>query len=331
MVYNSMLTINMSFLWIMRFVGLVAATDLFAKFLTGALWYKDKAGSMDDVANANTGLMKRRKFTVQSNVVDMYGKVHADSFSQPKYLLDGVSLKLRFVRSLDKFSIKSSSNEKVVIKSMSLFMRKFHISPAFYLARIKALGKRNALYHITRTEVKVNSVAPGSLSANVDNLFLGQLPKRIVLGCVATSAFNDTNNNNPFNFKHYSLNFLALYVYGQQIPVKAFKLNFSEKHTLREYMSLFNGTGQFFKDKGNQISQEKLNDGFTLYALDLTPDLNEGTHLNPVKRGSIRVEMLADALPETMNIVCFGDCFNTIEISKNRQVVFDYNAWCVFA
>jgi len=103
----------------------------------------------------------------------------------------------------------------------------------------------------------VNSVATGSLSANVDNLFLGQLPKRFVLGCVATSAFNGTNNKNPFNFKHYSLNFLALYVDGQQIPAKAFKLNFLEKHTLREYMSLFNGTGQLFKEKRNQISREK--------------------------------------------------------------------------
>jgi len=27
-------------------------------FSMGALWYKDKSGSMDDVANANTGLVK---------------------------------------------------------------------------------------------------------------------------------------------------------------------------------------------------------------------------------------------------------------------------------
>jgi len=200
---------------------------------------------------------------------------------------------------------------------MSLFIRKVHIS----LAHIKALDKENALYHITRTEVEVNSVATGSLSANVDNLFLGQLPKRIVLGCVATSAFNGTNNKNPFIFKHYSLNFLALYVDGQQIPAKAFKPNFSEKHTLREYMSLFIGTGQFFKDEGNQISREEFNDSFTVYALDLTPDLNEGTPLNPVMQGSIWLEMhFADALPETMNILFIGEYFNTIEISKTDKL-----------
>jgi len=298
-------------------------------FLTGALWYKDKTGSMDDVANANTGLVKRRSFTSASKVVDMYGKVHADIFAQPKYLLDGVSLKLRFVRSPDNFCVMSAADGdfKVVIKSMSLFIRKVHISPAVRLAHIKALEKGNALYPITRTEVKVFSVATGSLSANIDNLFLGQLPKRIVLGCVATSGFNGTKNKNPFNFKHYGLNFLALYVDGQQIPAKAFKPNFETKQSLREYISLFTGTGQFFKDEGNDISREEFNDGFTLYALDLSPDLNEGTHTNPIKRGSMRLEMhFADALTETVNIVCFGEYFNTIEISKNRQVVFDYNA-----
>jgi len=79
-------------------------------FLKGALWYKDKAGSMDDVANAKTGPVKRRKFTAQSNMVDTYGKVHADIFAQSKYLLDGVSLKLRFVRSPKKFCTTSSSD-----------------------------------------------------------------------------------------------------------------------------------------------------------------------------------------------------------------------------
>jgi len=32
-------------------------------FLTGALWYKDKAGSMDNVANANTGLVKTQIYS----------------------------------------------------------------------------------------------------------------------------------------------------------------------------------------------------------------------------------------------------------------------------
>jgi len=96
-------------------------------------------------------------------------------------------------------------------------------------------------------------------------------------------------------------------------------------------MSLFIGTGQFFKDEGNRIFRENCNSGFTFNVLDLTPDLNEDSHLNPVKCGSIRLEILfADVLPETLNIIFFGEYFNTIDITKKRQVVFDYNALNVF-
>ena len=110
----------------------------------------------------------------------------------------------------------------------------YHISPSVQLAHIKALEKGNARHHGSRTEVKVISVARGGFPTNVDNLFLlGQLIKRIVLGCVATSAFNGTNNKNPFNFKHYSLNFLALCMDSQQVPARALKPNFSEKHPVR--------------------------------------------------------------------------------------------------
>jgi len=57
----------------------------------------------------------------------MYGKVHAKIFSQAKHLLHGVFIKLRFVRNPDKFCIMCANDAKVVLKSMSLFIRKVHI------------------------------------------------------------------------------------------------------------------------------------------------------------------------------------------------------------
>jgi len=107
------------------------------------------------------------------------------------------------------------------------------------------------------------SVSSGSLSANVDYLFLGPLPKRIVLGCVGTNASNSTKSKGLFNFKHYSLDFLALNMNGQQNPAKAFKHNFCKKHNLQEYISLPTETRQFFKDEGNQISRDEFNFQFT--------------------------------------------------------------------
>jgi hypothetical protein len=41
-------------------------------------------------------------------------------------------------------------------------------------------------------------------------MFLGQLPKRLVIACVDSDALNGAIGKNPFDFKHYKINFVAL-------------------------------------------------------------------------------------------------------------------------
>jgi hypothetical protein len=59
-----------------------------------------------------------------------------------------------------------------------------------------------------------------------DNMFLGQLPKRLVIACVDSDALNGAIGNNPFDFKHYKINFVALNVDGRQIPTKPLQPDF---------------------------------------------------------------------------------------------------------
>ena len=71
---------------------------------------------------------------------------------------------------------------------------------------------------ITRVECKVIHLPQGQKSFTHDNLFLGQLPKRIVLGIVDNRAFNRDISLNPYNFQHCNLNYLAVHLDGQQVP-----------------------------------------------------------------------------------------------------------------
>jgi len=43
-----------------------------------------------------------------------------------------------------------------------------------------------------------------------------QLPTRLVVGLVSNAAFNESRTLNPFNFKHYNLSEIAIYLDGQQ-------------------------------------------------------------------------------------------------------------------
>ena len=52
----------------------------------------------------------------------------------------------------------------------------------------------------------------------LDNVILGQLLKRIIVGFVENKAFNGDKNLKPFNFKNFNINYLCLYIDSVQVP-----------------------------------------------------------------------------------------------------------------
>ena len=191
--------------------------------LSSELWYKDIASHMDHDKGTNTGLADRQKFIWNSKKVSMVGRPHLDLCFQDRLILNGVDVKMRFVRSKDEFSLMGDA--KVEIVDMTLYVRKVKLNPSVQLEHIKRLEKDTAKYPVKRVETKVFSIPQGNKTYNQENLFLGQRPTRIVLGMVRNTAFSGDATKNPFNFDHFNANFVALYVDGMQVPSKPYKPN----------------------------------------------------------------------------------------------------------
>lgn len=300
--------------------------------LSCALWFDDTPQKMDDCENANAGLVNRRTFTSDSDYVDMIGHLHVDLCNQDKFMLNGVELRFRFVRSRDVFCIMSKSEKyKVHIDEANLLVRRNKINPTVLLAHSKTLESGTAKYPITRVEVKAITIPTGIRGKTLDNIFLGQLPKRVIVGLVKNGAFNGDYKLNPFNFQHFNMNYLSLYVDGVQIPSKPLQPDFSDDNELSvlAYHTLFSGTGIHFHNMGNSIRRDEFADGFCLMAFDLTPDLsaNATTHWNLIRHGSLRVELgFSEALEATVNCIVYAEFDNVIEIDKNRNVTVDYGS-----
>lgn len=302
--------------------------------LTSSLFYKDTAGHMDvstpigDGAT-NTGLNKRQSFLTAGRMVEMIGRIHGDLFFQDKYLPSDIGLRLRFVRNKDAFVLMAAQPNarfKVRIVDCKIFVRKVKLSPSVFMAHAKAFEAGNAKYPIRRVICKTFTVPQGNLDFSQENLFTGQVPTRLVLGCVDNDAFNGAYDKNPFNFKHFNLSQLKVYIDGQQQHMKPLDLNYAQHQYAAAFMTLFSGTGKLFKDEGNFIERSEYSRGYTLYAFDLTPDLAEEGHFNLLKDGSVRVDMkFADALPNTINVIAYAEFENIIEIDRTRNVLFDYS------
>ncbi|KAK7093427.1 hypothetical protein V1264_007186 [Littorina saxatilis] len=302
-------------------------------FLTSSLWYKDTPGHMEkaDVTN-NTGYAARIQRTKKSRVVYMMGRLHSDLFFQDRYLINNVDLRLRLTRSKDAFSLlvkdaAGTKDYKVEVKGAILFCRKVSVRASIQVAHIKALEKGTAKYPIRRIQTKVFSVSRGTLVVNQENLFLGSLPRRLVVGCVSNAAYNGDQQLNPFHFNHFDINFLALYVDGKQVPAKPLQPNFEKGDHVRSYLTLYNGTGRMHQDGGNDIAFGDYPGGYTLFAFDLTADLSDQCHFEPVREGNLRLEVhFNKALPSTINVITYAEFDNVIEIDRSRNVLFDYTS-----
>jgi hypothetical protein len=304
--------------------------------LTAGLFYKDKAGKMDkpnplveDDGERNDGLARRTSFIARSREVDMIGRIHSDIFFQQRYMLNEVNTRIKLTRSKDTFCMMATGDQafKLKITAAALFIRKVKISPSVYLAHAKTLEVGFAKYPIRRVICKSFTVPAGYLDASQEKLFSGQLPSRLIIGCVDNRAFNGDLTRNPFNFQHFSVREISVYLDGQLHGIKPLTLDFAHSQYVTSFMSLFNGTGKENQDEGNDIDRSDFANGYALYAFDLSPDLSEDEHFNLTRQGAVRVDMkFGVALPHTVTVVVYAEFENIIEIDRSRNVVFDFNS-----
>lgn len=294
--------------------------------LTSCLWYKDDSNAFDSYNNS--GYISRKAIAAGEKQIEMYSNLHCDIFNVNKFMLNGVELGVKLINAKNEFHLIGDSAAHVEFTEVNLFVRKVRINPSILVAHARALSITPAKYPITRVEIKTVTIPADIQSKSLDNLFLGQIPKRCIIGMVEGKAFNGTLQMNPFKFSHFNYNYLALYIDSTQIPSKPLTPDFEKKLYTRSYYSLFEGSGIYFNDTGNSISHEEYPNGYCLAAFDLTADLScNDPHWNIIKSGTLRAEIrFAEALKSTINLIIFAEFDNIIEVDKNRNIILDYSS-----
>ena len=302
--------------------------------LTSEIYYKDTPANIGQSnpihqteANVNQGLKTRHLLFVAGSV-EMQGRIHCDIFMQEKLIPDGVPIKIKLHRNKDAFCLISNiaaPNYKISINECKISVRKCKLSPSTFVALAKTLELGNAKYPISRSVCKSFIIPQGSLSICQENLFTGQLPSKLVLGCVSNNAFNGSYDTNPFNFENYDMKEVKILLDGQSQLVKPIILNFGQRKYLDGYLSLFQATGIRHKNEGIDLHRYEYPNGYALYAFDLTADQNDDCNLNLIKEGSLRIDLVfGTPLPNTVNVIVLATFENIIEIDRNKNVILDY-------
>ena len=303
-------------------------------FLSAAGWYDDSA-EKNTITEARSKLIRPTTITHNGEgiEIELMGKIHLDLAFQPKALLGGTTIKLSLTPNDQAFYLwvkDDSVLPKVTFINASLFVHRSKVNFPVVEGHNLALNKGTAKYPICRSNVKSFNINANTHDVSIDNAVSGQLPRRIFVAMVPNEAYTGSLKTNPFNFKHFKLNYLAAYIDGTQFPAKAYKPDFDKNLFVREYMGLFESLNQITSDSTLTLDKKKWADGSTIFGFNFAPDTaedcNKMGYVNPIKRGTLRLEMkFAEALKETINVLLYCEYDNLIEIDATRNAFTDYN------
>jgi hypothetical protein len=188
---------------------------------------------------------------------------------------------------------EATPNFEVAIEDIALQVCKLQVLPSIITTHAEKLKTTNAKYPFTRTEVRLISIAAGSLSFNYNNLFNGLRSTRVVIGFVDSEAAARSYTLNPFNFQHFSLSQITLKL--NQVPESGniMQLNYNApgRTILPAFTSMFEVTNTLMRDADNALSRYDVAGESSLYCFDIEPNfIEEGSYLNLIRQGTCSVE-----------------------------------------
>lgn len=72
---------------------------------------------------------------------------------------------------------------------------------------------------------------------------------------------------NPFNFQHFNLIDVGIYINGESVPGRPLKTDFTTGHYSSTYARLFEASGKWNHDAGLVITRDNFGNGYSLFAL----------------------------------------------------------------
>lgn len=298
--------------------------------LQNGVWALDKGADRDSFT-LNDGLTKRRK-AISGGPVELSGPLHVSLFQQSRPLISGVKMKIRMIPHLQNFFFLNGATNAGTPTSLSitkprLVVRKMIASPSYKVAVEKLLMEgQTCKYPIERVQMKSFTIPSGSSSLTLENVVSGQLPKHAIICMVEQDSFSGAYSKNPYDFKHFDLNHLALEIDGRLIPAKALSPNFESKQYLDSYEQLLDSMGRLhMPDPYLAFDRWDYINGNTIFGFDLTPSKSGLGSMALVHRGNMRIHLgWAKALPSTITLIIRFAYDNVVEITRDRMINYDF-------
>ena len=164
------------------------AMETWLKHLEGC--YRDEDGKYD--AQDDTGLINHRNKILNSQPFDFKGRLHSDMLLQERLLPNKMNVRLVLSRSRPAFHLMDfggKSSYHVRIEEAVLEVGKVKVAPSEQLHLEKVLLASGAKCPLAHVVTRHFTLAAGGSMADVDALFTGQIPTKVIIGLMSNDAF----------------------------------------------------------------------------------------------------------------------------------------------
>ena len=197
-------------------------------------------------------------------------------------------------------------------------IRRVKVSPATMLQHIKMLETTTAKYPLKQVVVAAHNVPFNAQSARITDVVKGDLPNRIIVGFVKTEAYDGSFELNPFRFENFGVSTIKLKYGSWSIPfAEGIKVDYENHRYSQGFDSLFKCLGY----TGTHIDYADYEDGYALYAFDLSPDPCSSDHFNIARDGSMDIELTFANVPKNTSVtaIVYSEFDKVMEINKKRN------------
>ena len=274
----------------------------------------------------NAAMVARRAANADGAWNDFYGRLAVDFFNTDKFLLPGVTLRIKLVRASPEFAVvvlppdKVTPNSKyrINITEASLFVHKVEVSETEYVKIERDLLLGPMLIEYMETIPKTYIVGIGQHQLIEEDIMNGAPIKRLVLAMSTNVAFRGTYKTNPHHYTKFDLRHVRLYRDG--LAVGSTPLQIDGQNT-RAYYNTIHALN--VAHGGNGIPLADFNDHFIL-VFSLTADLetSDSTTRPELTGGRLRLHLEFGTAPtEPIEVFLLGERKSAVYIDKDRNVL----------
>ena len=302
-------------------------TEVKKTYLAAEGYYNEESRDIIShlASNSAPSLAIRRNSIINLQKVYFNTRLAVDLFHTDRFLPPNVDIKIKLVRSQEKFGLLQQTQNKtfkIVLKDLKLQMRK--VLPTLQeRERFKQRLLREPCYLPFKASRMRHYVIPqGVSSINISNISNGILPKSVYFVMIHNQAISHEPTKNPFNFEHFNLSSYNLKKNGQCVFPRPFQIDIQQGDYVDLYRHLYDSVGISHSNQSIGLTKSQFINGRFFLCADLTPDQCNSYHAHPDVYGNLDLELGFSAItPHPIYLLAYSIFNSGIKLDQFQQVI----------